>query len=128
MNSCVVMIKDGDYLNQEYEDSKLNTIVLSHEFINVIPLDKQILVELTESPSTGYRWYYTISDPSILALEEQKTFNFNRPNVIGGSLQLTWKFKCLKPGECKIHFTYYKSWKREPFYLDEYTYIVKVEE
>ena len=121
------MIKDGDYLNQEYESSKLNTIVLSHEFINVIPINEHILIELDESPCTGYCWYYTISDPSMLVLEEKKTFNFNKPNIIGGRLQIIWKFKCLKQGECKIHFAYYKSWKIESFSLEEYTYIVKVE-
>lgn len=121
------MIKDGDYLNQEYEISKSNAIVLSHKFINVIPLHEQMLIELTESPSTGYRWHYTISDPSILVLEEKKSFDFNKPNIVGGSLQVIWRFKCLKCGECKIHFAYYKSWKREPYSLDELTYIVKVE-
>jgi predicted secreted protein len=114
-------------LNQEYENSKLNTVVLSHEFINVISIHEHILIELTESPSTGYCWHFTISDPSILALEEKRTFDFNKPNIIGGSLQIIWRFKCLKSGECKINFAYYKSWKRESCSLDEYTYIVKVE-
>jgi predicted secreted protein len=121
------MIKDGDYLNQEYENYKLNTIVLSHKFINVIPVHEHMLIELTESPSTGYCWHHTISDPSILALEDKKTFDFNKPNIIGGSLQIVWRFKCLKRGECKIQFAYYKSWKMESFFLDEYTYVVKVE-
>lgn len=114
-------------MNQEYENSKLNTIVLSHEFINVISIHEHILIELTESPSTGYCWHFTISNPSILALEEKRTFDFNKPNIIGGSLQVIWRFKCLKCGECKINFAYYKSWKRESCSLDEYTYIVKVE-
>jgi len=111
----------------DYENFKLNAIALSHNFINMIPTRDQILIELTESPSTGYCWYYTISDPSILTLEDKKTFDFNKPNIIGGSLQIIWRFKCLKSGECKIHFSYYKSWKRESGFLDEYTYVVKVE-
>jgi len=114
-------------LIEGYTNSKLNTIILSPEFINVIPLHKHMLIELTESPSTGYCWYYTISDPSILTIESKKTFNFNKPNVLGGSQQIIWKFKCLRCGECKIHFTYYKSWKRESNPLDEYMYIIKVE-
>jgi predicted secreted protein len=114
-------------LNKEYANSKLNTIILSHNFINVISIHDHMFIELTESPSTGYCWYYTISDPYILTLEEKKTFNFNKPNIVGGSLQIIWKFKCLKCGECKIHFSYYNSWKSESFALDEYTYIVKVE-
>ncbi len=114
-------------MNQEYENSKLNTTILSDNFINLISLGEYALVELSESPSTGYCWYYTVSDTSILDLEEKKIFDFNKPNIIGGSLQVIWRFKGLKYGECKIHFTYYKSWKREPFFLDEYTYIVKVE-
>ncbi|MGH4051770.1 MAG: protease inhibitor I42 family protein [Clostridium sp.] len=111
----------------EYENSKLNAIVLSHNFINMIPNSNQILIELTQSPSTGYCWYYTISDPSILILEDKKTFDFNKPNIIGGSLQIIWRFKCLKNGECKIHFSYYKSWKKESGPLEEYIYVVKVE-
>lgn len=111
----------------EYESSKLNAIALNHNFINVIPNNNQMLVELTESPSTGYCWYYTISDPSILILEDKKIFDFNKPNMIGGSIQVIWRFKCLKCGECKIHFAYYKSWKRDVCSLDECTYVVKIE-
>jgi len=114
-------------LTLEYEHSKLNAIVLSHKFINVIPLHEQMLIELTESPSTGYCWYYTLSDPSIIDLHYKKVFDFNKPNIIGGSQQIIWRFKSLKCGECKIHFSYYKSWKRDPCSIDEYIYILKVE-
>jgi len=114
-------------LTFEYENSKLNAIALSHNFINTIPNHDQMFIELTESPSTGYCWYYTISDPSIIALEDKQTFDFNKPNIIGGSLQIIWRFKCLKNGECKIHFAYYKSWKKESCSLDEFTYVIKVD-
>jgi predicted secreted protein len=114
-------------LNQEYERLKLNTIVLSHKLINLVPNHKQLLIELTESPSTGYCWHYTISDPSILSLEKKNTFDFNKSNIIGGSLQIIWIFNCLKIGECKIHFSYYNSWKSDSFPIDEFIYIVKVE-
>ena len=114
-------------MNQEYERLKLNTIVLSHKLINLIPVHEHMLIELTESPSTGYCWHYTVSDPSVLVLEEKKSFDFNKPNIQGGSLQIIWIFKCLKLGECKIHFSYYNSWKSESFPLDEHIYILKVE-
>ena len=114
-------------MTEEYENFKLNNISLSNKLINIIMLNEHIIIELDESPSTGYCWYYTITDSSILALEEKKVFNFNKPNILGGSQQIIWKFKCLNCGECKINFTYYKSWKKESFPLEEYTYIVKVE-
>ncbi len=114
-------------MTNDYENFKSNTIVLSHRFINTIALKEYILIELMESPCTGYSWYYTLSNTSILSLEEKRTFDFNKPNVIGGSVQVIWKFKCLSPGECKIHFAYYKAWKKESFPLEENTYIVKVE-
>jgi len=114
-------------LTEGYENSKLNSIVLSHKFINVISLHEHMIIEFDESPSTGYCWHYLISDPLILALEEKKVFNFNKPNIIGGREQIIWRFKCLKRGECKIHFSYYNSWKRESCFLDEYTYVIKVE-
>ena len=114
-------------MNQEYEKLKLNTIALSHTLINLIPAHELMLIELTESPSTGYCWHYTVSDPSVLSLMEKKTFDFNKQNIIGGSLQIIWIFKCLKLGECKIHFSYYNSWKSESFPLDEHIYMVKVE-
>ncbi|MCB2294648.1 protease inhibitor I42 family protein [Clostridium algoriphilum] len=114
-------------MTDEYENSKLNATVLSHDFINVMTLQEHMLIELDESPSTGYCWYYNISDPSILDLDFKKIFDFNKPNIIGGSKQIIWRFKCLKHGECRIQFAYYKSWKRENCSLDEYTYIIKVE-
>lgn len=114
-------------LNLKYNDFKLNTIILSHELINVIHLNDTMIIELTESPSTGYCWYYTVSDPSIVFLERKNTYDFNKPNVVGGPIQIIWEFKCLNTGECKIHFSYYKSWKKESSPLDEYIYILKVE-
>jgi len=114
-------------LTLQYENSKINAIVLSHNFINTIHNSNQMLIEFTEAPSTGYCWYYTISDPSVVILVDKQIFDFNKPNVIGGSLQIIWRFKCLKIGECKIHFAYYKSWKKESSPLEEYTYIVKSE-
>ncbi|MCB2290384.1 protease inhibitor I42 family protein [Clostridium sp. CS001] len=114
-------------MNQEYEKLKLNTLILNHKFINLIPNHNHMLIELTESPSTGYCWHHTISDSSVVSLEEKEVFDFNKPNIIGGSLQVIWIFRCLKLGECKIHFSYYNSWKSDPFPIDEYIYIVKVE-
>ncbi|MBK5240897.1 protease inhibitor I42 family protein [Clostridium sp.] len=111
----------------EYDDFKLNTNVLSHELINIIHLNDNMIIELTESPSTGYCWFYTVSDPSIVSLEEKKIYDFNRPNIIGGTIKIIWKFKGISAGECKIYFSYYKSWKKESFPLDEYIYIIKVE-
>ncbi|MGH4119062.1 protease inhibitor I42 family protein [Clostridium sp.] len=111
----------------EYDDFKLNAIVLSHELINIIHLNDNIIIELTESPSTGYCWFYTVSDLSIISLEEKKIYDFNKPNIIGGTIQIIWKFKCITTGQCKIHFSYYKSWKKDFFPLDEYIYIIKVE-
>jgi predicted secreted protein len=115
-------------LNKEYEGFKLNTVVLSNKIINIVHLDDIMAVELTESPSTGYCWYYgVVSDPSIIELEGKQSFDFNKPNIMGGSIQIVWKFKCLEYGECEIHFTYYNSWKKDSTPLDEFTYIVKIE-
>ncbi|WP_298840517.1 protease inhibitor I42 family protein [Clostridium sp.] len=114
-------------MTYEYKNFKLNAIVLGHDLINIIPIHEQMIIELTESPATGYCWYYTTSDPSIILLEEKRIFDFNKPNIIGGTKQILWKFKGLNCGECKILFSYYKSWKKESCPLDEFTYIVKVE-
>lgn len=102
-------------------------MVLKYKSINLIPLNVPIIIELEQSPSTGYCWYYTVDHISILSFEDKKIFNFNKPNIIGGSHQIIWKFKTLKCGECKIHFTYYKSWKQDHIPIDEITYIIKVE-
>ena len=121
-----MVIEGGNSLTEEYENFKLNTIVLDNTLINVIPLHEHIIIELSESPATGYCWYYTTSDSSILVLEDKKDFDFNKPNILGGSNQVIWKFKCLNYGECKIVFSYYKSWKRESCNLNEFTYIINV--
>ena len=114
-------------MTYEYQSSKLNAIVLSPKFINIVSLTQQMIVELDESPSTGYCWYFSVSNPSVIDLEYKRIFNFNKPNIIGGSQQIIWRFKCLKLGESKIHFSYYKSWNRDHPPLDEYIYIIKVE-
>ena len=114
-------------MTYEYKIFKLNAILLDHDVINIVHVHKPMIIELTESPATGYCWYYTISDSSIVLLEEKRIFDFNKPNILGGSKQIIWKFKGLNIGECKIIFSYYKSWKRESCPLDIFTYIIKLE-
>ncbi|MBU3158915.1 protease inhibitor I42 family protein [Clostridium frigoris] len=114
-------------MDKKYENFKLNAIVLGNKLINIISLHEHMVIELTESPTTGYSWHYTTSDPSIIILEEKVIYDFNKPNILGGSKQIIWKFKCLNCGECKITFSYYKSWKKESCFLDELTYIIKVQ-
>ena len=83
-------------------------------------------IEMKGNPTTGYTWFYTIEDESIVRLE-QKTKYLGSRNMSGAPSLFTYTIISLKPGTTKITFEYKRPWEDKPA-EDTTIYTVTVDE
>jgi len=72
----------------------------------------QLIIELPEIPSSGFRWRWTPGTGDILALQVQS----NRPGAegIGGSVIRVFHFAATASGSARIRLELARSWQTEP--------------
>ncbi|OHD07655.1 MAG: hypothetical protein A2086_16110 [Spirochaetes bacterium GWD1_27_9] len=110
-----------------YNNYKSNLSFLIEDNTSDIFLNTDYLIELEGNPSTGYWWYYTIGDNTIIKNIDSKTFDFHSGEfIVGAPIIGIWKFKCLKIGETKITFKYYRSWEGEDSASETKIFNIKV--
>ena len=84
------------------------------------------LIQLKGNPTTGYNWFYQISDDSIIAVEEYVKY-LGDDMVVGAPSMFTYTIISLKPGQATLHFEYKRPWETvEPAETKEY--IITVDE
>ena len=87
----------------------------------------KVSVSLKGNPTTGYGWYYTISDSAILEkTDDNYTSDSNSAEIVGAGGTFTWNFKALKAGEATITFKYYRQWLGESSATAADTVIYKI--
>jgi len=115
------------YLNSEQfsaafsVDSQYNasgstvTITSKPEQVNIsTTVGSAIPVSLKGNPTTGYAWYYTIGDSSIIEKTADNYVSDSKSaSIVGTGGTYTWTFKALKAGETTVTFKYYRSWLGE---------------
>ena len=83
-------------------------------------------IQLKGNPTTGYNWFYQISDDSIIAVEEYVKY-LGDDMVVGAPSMFTYTITSLKPGQTTLHFEYKRPWETvEPAETKEY--IITVDE
>ena len=83
-------------------------------------------IQLKGNPTTGYNWFYQISDDSIIAVEEYVKY-LGDDLVVGAPSMFTYIITSLKPGQTTLHFEYKRSWETvEP--IETKDYIITVDE
>ena len=83
-------------------------------------------IQLKGNPTTGYNWFYQISDDSIIAVEEYVKY-LGDDMVVGAPSMFTYTITSLKPGQATLHFEYKRPWETvEPAETKEY--IITVDE
>ena len=87
-------------------------VMLKPEVKNTLPVGVIGRVKLDGNPTTGYDWYFTVSDESMLTLVSDG-YTSTHPGADGAGGTYVWNFKGLKPGEAKITFKYYRAWEGE---------------
>lgn len=78
--------------------------------------NKTFEISLEENGSTGYQWFYTISDNSALNLISEEYISCNNPLLDGAPIQKVWTFEALKPGTYTLTYEYLRPWEtgKEP--------------
>ena len=77
-------------------------------------------IQLKGNPTTGYNWFYQISDDSIIAVEEYVKY-LGDDMVVGAPSMFTYTITSLKPGQATLHFEYKRPWETvEPAEIKEY--------
>ena len=77
-------------------------------------------IQLKGNPTTGYNWFYQISDDSIIAVEEYVKY-LGDDMVVGAPSMFTYTITSLKPGQATLHFEYKRPWETvEPIETKEY--------
>ena len=77
-------------------------------------------IQLKGNPTTGYNWFYQISDDSVIAVEEYVKY-LGDDMVVGAPSMFTYTITSLKPGQATLHFEYKRPWETvEPAEIKEY--------
>ena len=73
--------------------------------------NKTFEISLEENGSTGYQWFYTMSDISALDLISEEYLHYTSRELVGAPIQKIWSFEALKPGTYTLTFEYKRSWE-----------------
>jgi predicted secreted protein len=114
--------KTGDY----HEFIK-DCLFLSSGHSNSVGINDEFIVELSVTPSSGYLWYYKISSAESLTLIQERVFNDNAPDVIGGTQKHVWKFKAMAPDKVNINFKKYRKWIGEKSAIEESNFTIYID-
>jgi len=84
----------------------------------------EIVIELDESPTTGYRWAVDQLDTDVFASPADK-FSLAGPGVgTGGKRRLT--FKAQKPGSTSVALKLWRDWQGDASIIDRFHIAIDV--
>ncbi|MBQ7159395.1 MAG: protease inhibitor I42 family protein [Treponema sp.] len=69
-------------------------------------------IELTGNPTTGYTWNYTLSDNTIIQVEEDIQY-LGAQGLVGAPSRFVYTIKSQKPGTTSLKFEYKRPWETE---------------
>ncbi|HCL57508.1 MAG TPA: hypothetical protein DHW82_10935 [Spirochaetia bacterium] len=116
----------------QYDNYRKTGSLLSADKENKFAAGSLLIVDLDLNASTGFKWFYKISDPAVIALEEEKIFDLEKDkpeNIqkVGYPVKALWKFKALTKGEAVISFKYYRDWEGEKSAVDVKEFKIKID-
>lgn len=90
--------------------------------------DIQAKIELPENPSTGYAWFYTLDDESIVEVTKDEYVEPKADTgVVGAAGTHIWEFKGLKEGKTVMKLDYYRSWEGVGESAESHEYEISVD-
>ena len=86
------------------------------EFIEYSQDLKTVTISIDENPSTGYGWFYTISDNLIIKNDRDEFIGSNtgRQIITGAGGTRVLDFSGIKPGSAVLTLKYERSWEQDP--------------
>jgi len=82
-------------------------------------------IQLKGNPTTGYSWYYTIDDESLVSIEENVEY-LGADGVCGAPSMFTYTINSLKEGETTLHFVYKRHWEKDSE-IDFKDYLINID-
>ncbi|AKI97656.1 protease inhibitor I42 family protein [Kosmotoga pacifica] len=90
----------------------------SKETANNIGLSNTAVVELKETPSTGYLWHFEIFGSDTVEFQSRVVEPSSESTAMGAPIKVRWNFKPLKKGKATIIFWLYRSWEGKEKAID----------
>jgi predicted secreted protein len=83
-----------------------------------VALGDAIVVQVDETPTSGYRWEVAEVDPTVLELEDD-AFTPAAGDRVGGGGQREFRFRVVGQGESQLRLIHRRSWEPETVATDE---------
>jgi inhibitor of cysteine peptidase len=83
-----------------------------------------IVVELPEQPTTGYRWH--VDEPKGALVLEADRFSAEEGAAIGGGGTRMFTFRAARPGAARLRLRLYREWEAESAPLEELSALIDV--
>lgn len=90
-----------------------------------VRLHQTVRVILSESPTTGFRWYLRPAEQTIFSLVEDGLIQ-PPAERIGGTATHHWDFRAEKAGEATIVFEYVRTWERATTPASTFSFSLRV--
>jgi len=71
---------------------------------------EELVIELTGNPTTGYNWYVTGVDETVLQVQGEPAFTADS-SALGSGGMLALSFKALAAGETMLSMAYQRAWE-----------------
>jgi inhibitor of cysteine peptidase len=89
-----------------------------------VPLSEEVVLELEENPSTGYRWTFEATGESVKELAS--TYIPSPTGVIGGGGHRIFRFLATRPGTTSIRAALRRTWEQPDRTIKQYAITVTV--
>lgn len=71
---------------------------------------KENIIELKGNPTTGYTWFYSIEDETVISVEEQIEY-LGENGMVGAPSLFRYSVTGLKEGKTILNFEYKRGWE-----------------
>ncbi len=107
----------------------MSTITLTQadkgKSITVHPGD-EIIINLTENPTTGYQWAIDKTDATVL-VSQNPTFSSTPGGAIGSGGTRTFTFIAKQPGTVQLQLKLWREWLGNASIIDRYDITVQIQ-
>jgi inhibitor of cysteine peptidase len=90
------------------------------------PPNTQVVVQLPENPTTGYRWSVDQLDEAILAPGDS-TYRADSDGAIGGGGVHTFSFTARQPGATQLRLKLWREWEGDASVTDRFEAAIQVQ-
>ena len=91
-----------------------------------VHIGDEIIINLTENPTTGYRWAIDKIDATVL-LAQNPTFSSTPGGAIGSGGTRTFTFIAKQPGTVYLQLKLWREWQGDSSIIERYDVTIQVQ-